>query len=209
MSRERLVTTREEERRRLRRDLHDGLQPSLAGIMLGLEAVTNLLEPSGPAEELLERLKQELQSASGDVRHLVHDLRPPALDELGLVGALRQQAVRFSLDPEGVDVAVAAPADLPALPAAVEVAAYRIGQEALENVRKHARARTCELSVALEGGSLHLAVRDDGEGLSGSPSAGVGLLAMRERAAELGGTCSVESSGRGTCIRAVLPVTMT
>ena len=209
VSRERLVTTREEERRRLRRDLHDGLQPSLAGIMLGLEAVSNMLEPSGAAEELLGRLKHELQSASGDVRHLVYGLRPPALDELGLVGALRQHAVRFSIDPEGVDVAVAAPADLPALPAAVEVAAYRIGQEALENVRKHSRARTCELAVALEGSSLHLEVRDDGEGLSGSGSAGVGLLAMRERAAELGGTCSVESTGRGTCVRAVLPVTMT
>lgn len=206
VSRERLVTTREEERRRLRRDLHDGLQPALAGISLGLEAVGNMLGPSGSAQDLLGRLRDELQAAAASVRHLVYDLRPPALDELGLVGALRQQAVRFSLDPEGVDVAVAAPDDLPPLPAAVEVAAYRIGQEALENVRKHARAGTCQLSVELDGGRLVLEVRDDGQGLDGAATTGVGLLAMRERAAELGGTCSIESGAAGTCVTASLPV---
>jgi signal transduction histidine kinase len=207
-SRERLVSAREEERRRLRRDLHDGLQPALAGITLGLDAVGNMLAASGPAEELLDRLKAELQATAVGIRHLVYDLRPPALDELGLVGALRQQAIRFSIDPDGVDVVVTAPSDLPALPAAVEVAAYRIGQEALENVRKHSRARSCELSIELEAGLLRLEVRDDGEGLRNGAAPGVGLLAMRERAGELGGTCSVESSSRGTSVCATFPLAM-
>jgi two-component system NarL family sensor kinase len=205
-SRERLVSAREEERRRLRRDLHDGLQPALAGITLGLEAVGNMVGAHGTAGELLVRLKCELQAAGADIRHLVYDLRPPALDELGLVGALRQQAIRFSIDPQGVDVVVTAPPDLPALPAAVEVAAYRIGQEALENVRKHAQARTCEVSVELDAGRLRLEVRDDGQGLGPDAGTGVGLVAMRERAAELGGTCSVESSAAGTWVQVTLPV---
>lgn len=206
-SRERLVTAREEERRRLRRDLHDGLQPALAGVSLGLDAVRNLLGLDGPVDDLLARLKSELQAAGADIRHLVYDLRPPALDELGLLGALRQQATRFNLDPDGFEVVVTAPADLAALPAAVEVAAYRIGQEALENVRKHAGARRCEVVLGVDDGRLQLEVVDDGGGLGPGRSAGVGLVAMRERASELGGTFSVEPSpGGGTCVRATLPV---
>ncbi|PLS75479.1 MAG: hypothetical protein CYG61_07070 [Actinobacteria bacterium] len=206
-SRERLVTAREEERRRLRRDLHDGLQPALAGVTLGLEAVRNIVGPQSSADQLLDRLKTELEAAGGDVRRLVYDLRPPALDVLGLVGALRQQAARFALSPNGVDVAVEAPDDLHGLPAAVEVAAYRICQEALENVRKHASAQNCAVSLAVENGQLQLEVSDDGVGLPAGNCTGVGLVAMRERAAELGGTLSVETSaGRGTCLRARLPL---
>ncbi len=205
-SRERLVTAREEERRRLRRDLHDGLQPALAGVALGLDAVRNILGGDGPVDELLGRLKAELVNAGADVRRLVYDLRPPALDELGLVGALRQQAIRFEVSGEGPEVLVTAPSDLQGLPAAVEVAAYRIGQEAIENVRKHAGARRCEVVVALADGHLELEVRDDGHGLDASRTAGVGLLAMRERAAELGGTCSIESiAAGGARVRASLP----
>lgn len=206
-SRERLVTAREEERRRLRRDLHDGLKPALAGVSLGLEAVSNTLGADHPTNELLGRLKAELDGAAADIRRLVYDLRPPALDELGLVGALRQHAARFDLDPDGLHVVVHAPADLSGLPAAVEVAAYRIGLEALENVRRHARARHCEVVLSVAGGHLELEVRDDGEGLDGAGAPGVGLLAMQERAAELGGTCQVERrASRGTRVRAVLPI---
>ncbi len=206
-SRERLVTAREEERRRLRRDLHDGLQPALAGVTLGIEAVRNILGPQSAAEQLLDRLKTELEVAGGDVRRLVYDLRPPALDVLGLVGALRQQADRFALSPSGLEVAVEAPDDLHGLPAAVEVAAFRICLEALENARKHSKAKTCVMSLAVEDGHLQLEVRDDGVGMPTSGGAGVGLVAMRERAAELGGTLSVESPGRsGTLLRARLPL---
>ncbi len=205
-SRERLVTAQAEERRRLRRDLHDGLQPALSGISLGLEAARNVMGPHSAAEELLARLKDELEVAVADLRRLVYDLRPPALDELGLVGALRQQAARFALSPEAPDVVVEAPANLGGLPAAAEVAAYRIAQEALENVRKHAQASCCTVLLAHDRGHLELEVRDDGVGPGSDDRVGVGLLAMRERAAELGGTCSVEAGpGEGTCVRARLP----
>ncbi len=206
-ARERLVTAREEERRRLRRDLHDGLKPALAGVSLGLAAVRNSLGADNPSDDLLRRLKDELDSAAGDIRRLVYDLRPPALDDLGLVGALRQHASSFGLGPGGMEVVVDAPPEVNALPAAVEVAAYRIGVEALENVRKHAGARRCELVLAVANGNLALEVRDDGRGLDARRGLGVGLLAMRERAAELGGTCSVESDcDTGTVVRAVLPI---
>ncbi|HVE45912.1 MAG TPA: ATP-binding protein [Acidimicrobiales bacterium] len=206
-SRERLVTAREEERRRLRRDLHDGLQPALAGVTLGIEAVRNIVGPQSAAEQLLDRLKTELEVAGGDVRRLVYDLRPPALDVLGLVGALRQQADRFALSPSGLEVMVEAPADLHGLPAAVEVAAFRICLEALENVRKHARAKTCVISLVVQDGSLQLEVRDDGVGLPKVSDSGIGLVAMRERAAELGGTLNMDSSaGTGTRLRARLPL---
>ncbi|MBW3615599.1 MAG: GAF domain-containing sensor histidine kinase [Actinobacteria bacterium] len=205
-SRERLVTAREEERRRLRRDLHDGLQPALAGVSLGLDAVRNILGGDAPVDDLLARLRTELVNAGADIRRLVYDLRPPALDELGLVGALRQQASRFGLSSDGPDVVVTAPSDLKGLPAAVEVAAYRIAQEAVENVRKHAAARRCDVILALTDGHLELEIRDDGEGLDPGRTAGVGLMAMRERAAELGGTCSVESlAAGGARVRASLP----
>lgn len=206
-SRERLVATREEERRRLRRDLHDGLQPALAGVSLGLEAVRNVVGRDNGAEELLGRLTAELHTASADIRRLVYDLRPPALDELGLVGALRQQGVRFSMSPTTPHLLVTARDDLAGLPAAVEVAAYRICQEALENVRKHAGARECEISLTVVDHALHVEVRDDGAGIPAGVDTGVGLVAMRERAAELGGVCTVEAGPRsGTCVRAVLPL---
>jgi len=123
------------------------------------------------------------------------------------VGALRQQAARFALAPDAPEVVVEAPEGLDALPAAAEVAAYRIAQEALENVRKHARARSCTVVLALDDGQLDLEVHDDGVGLGPGEHSGVGLFAMRERAAELGGTCSVEPAPeQGTCIRVRLPV---
>ena len=207
-SREKLVAAREEERRRLRRDLHDGLKPTLAGVSLGLDAVCNMLgQNAETAGSLLGRLRRELDGASDDIRRLVHDLRPPALDELGLVGALRQHTSRFQLSPTTPDVTLDAPAELPDLPAAVEVAAFRIGQEALENVRTHAAARSCSVSLRIADAHLELEVSDDGAGVAPESRAGVGLLAMQERAAELGGSCSIESeAGRGTCVRAKLPL---
>ncbi len=207
-SREKLVAAREEERRRLRRDLHDGLKPTLAGVSLGLDAVCNMLGKDAEiAGGLLGRLRRELDGASDDIRRLVHDLRPPALDELGLIGALRQHTSRFQLSPSSPDVTLDAPAELPDLPAAVEVAAYRIGLEALENVRTHAAARSCAVSLRIADAHLELEVSDDGGGVAPESRAGVGSLAMQERAAELGGSCSIESeAGNGTCVRAKLPL---
>ena len=205
-ARERLVAAREEERRRLRRDLHDGLGPALAGAALKVEAAENLFasDPAA-ASGLLEDARAEIQDAVADVRRLVHALRPPALDELGLVGAVREQAERLSVgDHPHVDVE--APEQLNALPAAVEVAAYGIALEAMTNVARHADACTCLVRISINGG-LELEISDDGHGIPNDYRAGVGMASMRERAEELGGTCDIEhGDGRGTRVRARLPL---
>lgn len=209
-SRERLVTTCEEERRRLRRDLHDGLGPTLAGLTFGLDAARNLLsyEPKD-VETLLVQLKGQTQKAVSDVRRLVYGLRPPALDELGLVGAIREQAASQGLlaDGAGKEMGceeeslfnVEAPDHLPPLPAAVEVACYRIAQEALTNVARHARAHACHVRLSLDEveNMLELEVVDDGVGIPKDRRAGVGMTSMRERAAELGGTCTITPGPAG------------
>lgn len=207
-SRESLVATREEERRRIRRDLHDGLGPALAGIAFGLDAARNTLatDPEATADTLAE-LKSEVQASIADVRRLVYDLRPPALDQLGLVPALQQYAARLA--ERGVlDISVSAPV-LPPLPAAVEVAAYRIATEALTNAARHSGARHTSVSFTVDGASLRLEVADDGVGLPARPDrrgTGLGLAAMAERAAELGGACSADARDRGTSVIAVLPL---
>ena len=153
LSREGLVTAREEERRRLRRDLHDGLGPALAGMAMKLDAARTRRR-SG-LEQLLGELRAETQDAIADIRRVVYELRPPALDELGLVGALREQAARLSGVEAAAPVARRAgrrPGDAPPLPAAVEVAAYRIATEALTNVARHAGASRCTVRLALDGG---------------------------------------------------------
>lgn len=204
-SRERLIVAREEERRRIRRDLHDGLGPALASVTLKLDAARNLLPPHADASaQLLMELKAQTQSAIADIRRLVYDLRPPALDELGLIGALREYAVRSPSAALEISVDVTEP--LPPLSAAVEVAAYRIATEALTNVVRHAAARRCRVSL-LANGALQLVIQDDGTGLPAEYHAGVGLTSMRERAAELGGTCVIESrADGGTRIEARLPI---
>lgn len=206
-SRARLVQAREEERRRLRRDLHDGIGPTLAGVALGLDLVAARLDddPDG-AKALLGELKSETSTAVDDVRRLVHGLRPPALDELGLLGALRQQTDRLALRSPGLEIRVTAAADLPPLIAATEVAAYRIAVEAVTNSVRHAGARTCRVSVVADG-ALHVEVVDDGAGIPAGAPAGVGLGAMGERAAEVGGVCTVTPAGRsGTRVLAILPL---
>jgi signal transduction histidine kinase len=206
-SRKRLVTAREEERRRLRRDLHDGLGPQLASLTMMAEAAHELV-PLDPAraQEVLEGLTEQAQEAVADVRRLVYSMRPPALDALGLMEALRSQAVHQ--DQGGLRISVNGPEEIPALPAAVEVAAYRIALEALTNVVRHAQARNCTVRLMLdeENGALRLEVEDDGRGIGEDRRVGVGLTSMRERAEELSGSCTVEDvpSG-GTRVRAFLP----
>jgi signal transduction histidine kinase len=196
-SRERLVSTREEERRRLRRDLHDGLGAQLAGLSVQSGTLRRLI-PTDPdaADELVVELREELRSAVADIRRLVYDLRPPALDDLGLVEALRQLAERYGAKDEPLSVLVEAPEDLPNIPAAVEVAVYRITQEALTNVARHARAPTCVVRLAVND-DVALEIVDDGVGISAQRSAGVGLSSMHERASELGGSCVVHSVPKG------------
>jgi signal transduction histidine kinase len=197
LSRERLVATREEERRRLRRDLHDGLGAQLAGLNVQAGTIRRLI-PRDPdaAEEVVVELREELRAAIADIRRLVYDLRPPALDDLGLAEALRRLAERYGSESGQLRVLVEAPEDIPDLPAAVEVAAYRITQEALTNVARHARARTCVVRLAVDD-DVALEIVDDGVGIPAQRSAGVGLSSMHERASELGGSCIVESTREG------------
>ncbi|MFC5470983.1 sensor histidine kinase [Cohnella suwonensis] len=206
LSRERVIMTREEERRRLRRDLHDGLGSGLASIMLRLDEAKlhdgGLPEPSRKALETAQSLTRE---AIADIRRLVYSLRPPALDEFGLSFALKELALQFE-DPslrvllDGLDRRLT-------LSAAAEVAVYRIVQEALTNVVKHAGANRCEIRLQLQDDALRLEISDNGKGLSEAPSPGIGIRSIRERAEELGGTCLLQSSpGRGTRISVELPI---
>jgi two-component system NarL family sensor kinase len=204
-SRHRLVAAREEERRRLRRDLHDGLGPTLAGIALGIDTVRRALPsvetpPDATVAGLLGTLREATEAAVGDIRRIVYDLRPPILDELGLAGAVREQAAR--LGAASIDV----PETLPALPAAVEVAAYRIAVEALTNAARHAPGTPVSVQLAVNG-RLELRVADGGAGLPDGYRAGVGLTSMRERAAELGGSCVVSRrTPCGTLVHAEFPL---
>jgi signal transduction histidine kinase len=216
-SRERLVTAREEERRRLRRDLHDGLGPALAAQTLKIGSA-RMIYPRDPitADALLAELERDMEASLADVRRLVYNLRPPALDELGLIGAIRDSIAQYRRrkgEPEvgRLSVSVDAPDELPALPAAVEVAAYRIVQEALTNVIRHAHARQCRIGLRIvpdgDRTTLEVTILDDGTGLATSRRAGVGLASMRERAMELGGTWAVEAlPASGTRVYAQLPV---
>jgi signal transduction histidine kinase len=205
-SREHLVTAREEERRRLRRDLHDGLGSALTSVTFQLDAASNLLDRDPQAvKTLLKELKAQTQASIADIRRLVYNLRPPILDEWGLVAALREQVAQYQLN--NVQVRVDAPEPFPDLPAAVEVAAYRIALEALANVVRHAHASTCTMRLLIDDDALTVEVQDDGSGLPRNVHAGVGINAMRERATELGGSCTVETLATGgTRVLAGLPL---
>ena len=206
-SRRRLIEAREEERRRLRRDLHDGLGPMLAGFVLRLDAAAGLLATDpARAERLLATLKDEASGAVDDIRRLVYDLRPPALDELGLLGAIRQQAERLAAGDSGMEVHVSSTGPLPRLRAATEVAAYRIALEAVTNAARHAGAPHCSVLLAADG-QLRVEITDDGCGIPTDARAGVGLAAMRERAAEVGGSCTIAPvTPTGTRVLALLPL---
>ena len=196
------ATAREEERRRLRRDLHDGMGPSLAALALQAETARDLvaLDPAA-ATALLGRLVPRLNEAVSDVRTLVHDLRPPTLDEMGLAGAVGELAARFTTPDRRVVVEAG---DLGVLPAAVDLAAYRIVAEALANAARHSGARTVVVTLR-RNGALQVQVRDDGAGIAAGARAGVGLRSIRERAEELGGSCTVHDDD-GTTVDAVLPL---
>jgi signal transduction histidine kinase len=206
LSRERLVHSREDERGRLRRDLHDGLSPALAGISLALAAARRMMR-SDPdrADALLATAEVEAGTSWRDVRRILDDLRPPGLDELGLVGALEQRGRSLSR-PDEFEVTVHG-GGLPPLPPAVETAAYRIAVEAMGNAARHAHAGRCTVTVSADG-ALHLRVEDDGSGLPPDVGTGVGLQSMRSRTTEVGGRLSVRSGpGGGTTVVADLPLT--
>jgi len=207
-SRELLVEAQEEERRRIQRDLHDGLGPILASMRLRLEACLDLAERTAvPLSSDLERLYELVGEATGDVRRLVYDLRPPVLDQLGLVPAVRQHCERFGRE-SGIETELATATKL-SVPAAAEVTVFRIVQEALVNVQKHAQASHVVVRLERQGEWLLVRIADDGRGLSanGATGVGTGLGSMRERAELLGGTVHLNSRPKGgTDLLARIPV---
>lgn len=207
-SREQLVLAREEDRRRIRRDLHDGLGPVLGGVAMRLDAAGNALDRDPETtRRLVAQSRQDVTDALADVRRLVQGLRPPALDDLGLLAALDQQAERLSSSALAVDVEAD---DLGPLSAAVEVAAYRIASEALTNAVRHSGAHRASVRLAGGAHALLVEVADDGTGIAPDVVAGVGLRSIRERAAELGGRTEIACpDGGGTLVRAWLPTTPT
>ena len=209
-SRRRMVTAKEEERRRLRRDLHDGLGPELAALTLKVDgAALQLVNRPERATQLLTDVRTGLGRTIEDIRRLVYDLRPPALDELGLLGALRDFVRRLDTAGDAQPVfCVDAPEQWAALPAAVEVAAYRIATEAITNVVRHARATRCQVRLERTDGALTVEVVDDGAGLPEPLVPGVGTRSIVERATEIGGTASVRrrADRSGTVVQACLPL---
>ncbi len=205
-SRENLVLAREEERRRIRRDLHDGLGPTLASQTLSLEAISQLMKTNpDKAQALLKAVQAQADEAIQDVRRLVYDLRPPALDDLGLAGALEQVISRY----ENADLhIVLSIIDLPdELPAAIETAFFRIAQEALTNVVRHSQANRCTLRIYTTHGVIQMDIEDNGRGIPDNYQSGVGLHAMRERASELGGETNIHNkSTGGTLVNISIPL---
>ncbi len=205
-SRGEVVSVVEEERRRLRRDLHDGLGPTLTGVAYAADAARNLLgsDPAA-ADTLLADLRTDTANAIAEVRRLVEGLRPPMLDELGLARAIRQRARQMrTADGRALVVTLDAPDPLPSVPAAVEVVAFRIVVEALTNVCRHAATDRAAVTLRLPGDGLHLAVLDGGRSAA-AWTPGVGLASMRERAETVGGTCAAAPTPNGGRVMAHLP----
>ncbi|MET7700256.1 histidine kinase [Streptomyces sp. NPDC005485] len=201
--RDRVVSATRGERARLQHDLHDGLGPSLSGMGLGLQALSEALARGDTATcgELLDRIRAEVTLSIGEIRRIIDGLRPTVLDALGLIGAVREQARTVSLVVP-VDVTAVL---LPRLPPDVETAAYRIVTEALTNTVRHAHARRAAVAIALDGTSLRVVVSDDGRGVS-EAAAGVGLASMRRRTEALHGVLTVTSGGAGTTVTATFPL---
>jgi two-component system, NarL family, sensor kinase len=206
-SRERLVAAREEERRRLRRDLHDGLGPILTAVTLKADAARSALDTAPDrTDALLAELRGDAKQAIGDLRRIIYDLRPAALDELGLLGALGEQVDRFAR--QGLSISLHTPPALPVLPAAVEVAAYRIITEALTNITRHAHAHQVTITMAIDA-DLCLEIQDDGTTSTANGDGwrpGTGLQSMAERAAEVGGTLQAGPTPTGGRVQASMPL---
>jgi len=204
-----VTAAQEEERQRFARELHDGLVPALASLSIRLHTVGKHLEREVHwlAGEIKE-LAQQAQASSRDIRRLIHDLRPVALDELGLVPALREHLAECQREHGLASELVA---DVPErLPPAVETALFRIVQEAVNNVLRHAQAQHVRVALTRVDSQVRLDVTDDGQGFGlqlPRPGRQIGLWSMRERVEQLGGRFEVSSvPGRGTTVSAVVPL---
>lgn len=204
-SREQLVSAREEERRRLRRDLHDGLGSNLASISMKLATALDQYDGQMPkAQSLLANVQQQLDGAITDIRRLVYALRPPSLDEFGLLFSLRELAGQSQQ--AHFRITLQAPESLPPLMAAVEVAVYRIVQEAITNALKHSHGSACHIRLIVDE-ALRIQITDDGIGISNASKNGVGIRSMRERAEELNGRFTMRDSAQsGTRFEIEIPL---
>jgi two-component system sensor histidine kinase DegS len=204
-----VTAAQEEERQRIARELHDGVGPDLASLNIRLLTVRKLLQREGhPVAGEIEELAEQVQASIRDIRRLIHDLRPVALDELGLAPALREHLARCRQEH---DLAIEFVADVgERLPAAVESALFRIVQEAVNNVLRHAQAQHVSVTLTRDAEQVKLRVADDGQGFDTQiPRTGrhVGLWSMRERVEQLGGQFEVQSvPGQGTTVTTVVPL---
>ena len=203
-SRQHLVTAREEERRRLRRNLHDGLGPTLAGATLRIDSARNKLESDpSQADSLLVETKGQIHDMIEDIRSLVYELRPPALDDMGLVKAVRA----YINNQKFVDLKILVDdlKGLPTLPAAVEVAAYRIATEGITNVIQNTQATNAVITFYQEHGNLIVEIKDDDKSIQDPNEISAGMTSIRRQAEELGGQMEITQKSPGTLIRACLP----
>ncbi|MFS0863981.1 sensor histidine kinase [Fredinandcohnia sp. 179-A 10B2 NHS] len=204
LSRQRIVTTREDERRRLRRELHDGLGPEIAAFSFKIAAARQSLNEPAKSDEILSELQIDIRNAVDLIRKLAYNLRPPSLDEYGLGGAI-SELVQNQLD-NNITIKLELPESFPVLGAAVEVAVYRIVQEGLVNIKKHSRATSVSVKIVIGEGTLSILIRDNGIGLPKRKRSGVGIITMRESAEELGGTFFIENiESGGTAIKGSIP----
>lgn len=209
---QRVVDSQEQERARLSRDLHDGISQWLVSIKLQIEAGIIRLQgdaaQQAKARASFERTAEELNDVLGEVRRISHDLRPTLLDDLGLAAALDHLAQEFSQH-SGTPVAFSARGNVEKLPAVVGTVLFRIAQEALTNIERHAGAHRIDLSLSSLRGRVVLAIVDDGagfdpEGVETHPQRGIGLRNMMERLDAIGGTLDIVSSAAGTSVRATV-----
>ena len=203
-SRARIVLAREEERRRLRADLHDGVGPALAGTAHQMDALARRMS-DGPSElhDRAVEIRERLREVVGDVRAVTHGLRPPVLDHVGLAGALRRLVDGYEVP----ECTVSIDDSWGDLPAAVEVAAYAVASEAVSNAVRHSAAGRIHLDARVRAGSLVVSVSDNGRGIPARTHGGLGLMSMGERSEEVGGRLDVlDRPGGGTIVRAQLPV---
>ena len=205
---DRVVLSQEEERARVSRELHDHVCQLLVSVKYRFEMATREVAAGAPGADVqLRSAVKHLADAIGTVRRISHELRPAALDELGLDAALTRLADELRLR-GGPDVTLDLQPGLPPLPQAQAVALYRIAQEALANAERHAQARTVRLTLQGDVAQTRLEITDDGRGFNVDAidaGGGIGLSNMRQRAESLGGALQVQASPAGTTVRALLP----
>jgi len=200
----RLIDVQENERRTISRELHDDIGQAISAMKMSATSIEG--EDEDGRREIVEEIVGIADATIAKLRDISILLRPPQLDALGLVAALRWQCER--LFRSGVPALELELTPLPERPdPAVELACFRIAQEALTNVLRHSGATQVTVLLAPRGDQILLSIIDDGRGFDPDDVHGLGLIAMRERATHLGGTFDIETvAGAGTCIRACLPV---